>query len=95
MIYKYSLKMNIDYINDKNEVVSTGSILVGKSNNKNHIKDMMNDMKYTKVSSHVGYSDGGNIYQDKKIRSIPYQLYNASMKQTIREQINSIEIIEN
>jgi len=94
MLFKFAIKMNIDYVDSDKNTLSSGSVLVGRAASLAEAKSVVNQIKYTSVESHTGYDKTGNVYERKRVACIPFISYNSLLNQSVTEQIKSIEIVE-
>jgi len=94
MIHKYSIKMSLDYMDDKNNIVSTGELIVGKAHTLEEASEMLEDTKHSFVDLSYGISNNENVnYKRRKVHTNNFLAMTSNG--SVREAIKTIEIIEN
>lgn len=94
MLHKYSIKMTLDHIDSNNNIVSSGHLIVGKSNDIKEAHEMLNDTKHSFVDLSYGISNTEDVnYKRKRVNTNNFIALNN--KGSLRESVRNIEILEN
>lgn len=93
MINKYAIKMELDYVDEDNNVLSSNYIIVGKANSLKEAKEILYDTKHSYIDIHKGYKGSDSLYERRRVSQNNFIAF--INNKNIKERIKSVEIIEN